>query len=100
VDGVLFDGLNWRYQSGKKTKSNQYLNALLAVAKYVQSKDTNLGIVSDENKAGFNMQWERQEKIDDKIKLIDNQFSGDGSAFFKAEIFSIWRYSDKTNTAS
>lgn len=32
---------------------------MAAVARYVQSKDSNQGIVEDETKAGFEMEWQK-----------------------------------------
>jgi hypothetical protein len=54
---VLHSNLNWQRQSGTKTKSNQYLDALQAVAKFVFSKKSNNGVSMNEDTAKFDMQW-------------------------------------------
>jgi hypothetical protein len=73
---------------------------LIAVARFVQSKDTNEGIDQDEKKAGFEMKWERDEKIDAKVKNISSLFKGDGGELKNKEVFSIWKFTDKTRIAS
>lgn len=77
-DGFLIDGsYKFRYWS-----SNENL-AFQAMSQYFFSYGYYLGVIYDEEKAGFEMQWKLQEKMDAKIKLITGQFSGDGSAFAK-----------------
>jgi hypothetical protein len=46
---VLHSNLNWQRQSGKNTKSNQYLDALQAVGKYMFSKKSNTGVSLNED---------------------------------------------------
>jgi hypothetical protein len=51
----------------------------------------------DETTAGYEMEWQQQEKIDSKIKNITGQFTGDGSAFYRQQYFYIWMWSSKTS---
>lgn len=90
-DGILIDSsYRWKYWS------SNYNFALQSMAWYFFSKGYYLGVVYDEEKAGFEMQWQVQEKIDNKVKLITGQFTGDGSVFARQQYFYIWMYSSKT----
>ena len=42
-----------------------------AVAKYVFSKKTNTGVMVNEDKAKFDMQWQKDKVIEDKMKLAE-----------------------------
>jgi hypothetical protein len=89
---VLHSNLNWQRQSGTKTKSNQYLDALQAVAKFVFDKKSNKGCSMNEDTAKFEMQWHKDKKIEEKNKLIDEQFKGDGSLFHANLVWHIWSF--------
>lgn len=89
---VLHSNLNWQRQSGKKTKSNQYLDALQAVAKFMFSKKSNTGVSLNEDQGKFDMQWHKDKKIEEKMKLIDEQFKGDGGIFHLNVVWHIWMY--------
>ena len=54
----------------------------------------------DEEKAGYEMQWQVQEKVDAKIKTITGQFTGDGSAFASQQLFYIWKWSSTSGKVS
>lgn len=86
--GVLID---WNHNF--KHWSADYNLAIQAVSRYAFSKGYYLGVVFDEEKAGFEMEWQVQEKIDAKIKSITGQFSGDGSVFARQQYFYIWKWS-------
>jgi hypothetical protein len=68
--------------------------ALQGLSKYFFYKGYYLGVCMDEEKAMFEMEWQVQEKIDAKIKLISGQFNGDGSAFSVQQYFYIWRWTN------
>jgi hypothetical protein len=86
--GVVFD---WNYNF--KYWSSDYNLAMTAISKWFISKGYYLGIVMDEEKAGFEMEWQVQEKVEAKIKQITGQFSGDGSVFATQQYFYIWKWS-------
>jgi hypothetical protein len=72
TDGiVIHSSLNWQRQSGKKTKSGQFLDAYKAVAKFIFDKKSNTGLKKDEDSAKFEMQWQKDKIIEEKMKLID-----------------------------
>jgi hypothetical protein len=94
-EGFLMDG-SWRW----KYWSSDYNFALQACSQYFISKGFYLGVMFDETTAGFEMQWQLQEKIDAKIKSITGQFSGDGSVFARQQYFYIWMWSNSTGKVS
>ena len=46
----------------------------------------------NEDKAKFDMQWQKDKIIEDKMKLIDEQFKGDGGPFHLNVVWHIWSY--------
>jgi hypothetical protein len=94
-EGILIDGsYKWKYWS------SDYNFALQACSKYFFSKGFYLGVIYDETTAGYEMQWQLQEKVDAKIKSITGQFSGDGSVFASQQYFYIWMWSSSTGKVS
>jgi hypothetical protein len=89
---VLHSNLNWQRESGKKTKGGQFLDAYKAVAKYMFDKKSNTGILLNEDSAKFDMQWHKDKKVEEKMKLIDEQFKGDGGIFHQDVTWHIWSY--------
>jgi hypothetical protein len=95
AEGILIDrSYKWKYWS------SNYNFALQACSQYFFSKGFYLGVIYDEEKAGYEMQWQLQEKTDAKIKQITGQFSGDGSAFASQQYFYIWMWSSSTGKVS
>jgi len=56
------------------------------------SKKSNTGVMMNEDKAKFDMQWQKDKKIEDKMKLIDEQFKGDGGPFHLNVVWHIYRF--------
>lgn len=59
-----------------------------------------MGVMVDEDKAKFEMVWQKEKKIEDKLKLIQDQYKGDGSLFLRNEVFHIWEYNPKSGATS
>jgi hypothetical protein len=89
---VLHSNLNWQRESGKKTKSGQFLDAYKAVAKFMFDKKSNNGVLLNEDQAKFDMQWHKDKKIEEKMKLIDEQFKGDGGLLHQNVVWHIWSF--------
>jgi len=56
------------------------------------SKKSNTGVMMNEDKAKFDMQWQKDKTIEDKMKLIDEQFKGDGGPFHLNVVWHIWSF--------
>ena len=59
------------------------------------SKKSNTGVALNEDKAGFEMQWHKDKAVEAKMKLIEEQFKGDGGLFHKDEVWHIWSFHPK-----
>ena len=70
------------------------------MARYLFSKNSNLGIARDEGKAGFAMLWQKEEKIKEKLKRVENIYKGDDSLFDKTVKFHIWMFNPITGDTS
>lgn len=97
---VLHSNLNWQRMSGKKTKGGQFLDSYKAVAKYVFSLKANTGVMMNEDKAKFDMQWQKDKVIEDKMKLIDEQYKGDGGPFHFNVVWHIYKFDPKKGDVS
>lgn len=64
----------------------------MMVANYVFSlKKDNTGMANSEDAAKFKMLWQKEKKIEDKIKTI-NIFKGTGESFQQALYFQIIKF--------
>jgi hypothetical protein len=64
AEGFIIDQ-NWSYKmfSGVRSKSGQYLKAYKTMSQYVFKMKWCLGVIADETKAGFEMEYIKLEKI-------------------------------------